>query len=187
MPEDYKQIIKKAEPEMERAFVFLEQELAKIHTARVSPAIIENIKVPFFGQEFILKQLGSISVQSPRELVVHPWDQSYLEPIASAISKSGISGQTAVDKQQVKIIFPPLSEEYRKDITKKVHEMAEKIHQTIRKIRERSWAEIQRKQRAGEVREDDKYRAKDELQALIDKYQEKIKELIERKEKELKE
>ncbi len=186
MSEDYKQIIKKVEPEMEKAFRFLEQELSKIHPFGSLAVLIENIKVPFFGQEFLLKQLGSISVQGSRELVVYPWDKSYCEAIAFAISKSGISCQAVVDKQVVKVTFPPLSEESRKDIIRKVHELAEKTRQTIRKFRERAWDEIQTKQRAGQIREDDKFRAKDELQKLIDKYNEKIKELVEKKDNEIK-
>jgi ribosome recycling factor len=184
---DYKEIINKIKPEMEKSIAFLEKELSKIRTSRASPVLIENIEINCFGKTFPLKQLGSILTTGPRQLTFYPWDQSYLEPVEKALREAGISGTPIIEGKTIKINFPPLSEEYREDLTKKVHNLAEAIKQTIRRWREKAWDEIQDKTREGKIREDDKYRAKDQLQDLIEEYYEKIEKIIERKEKEIRE
>lgn len=182
---DHKDIIKKIEPEMERSLRFLEEELQKIRSSRVLPSLIEDIEVECFGQRFPLKQLAAVSLGSePRQLVVQPWDASYLEAIEKALSKN-TSGSALVQEGVIRVSFPPLSEEYRQDLVKKINQLAEAVRQTIRKWREKGWAEVQEKERAGEIREDDKFRAKDELQELVQKYNEKIEEKIEQKKKEI--
>ena len=82
---DYKEIIKKIEPEMAKSINYLEKELQKLHVSRVSPALIENLEVECFGQKFLLKRLAAISVGEKRELIVQPWDKSYLKSIEKAI------------------------------------------------------------------------------------------------------
>src|SRR3989338_2808184 len=185
MTQDYKQLISQVRPEMYKAFHFLEEELLKIRSSRVLPSLIDKIRVDLFGQSFELQQLGNITVGDARQLVMQPWDQSYLEAIAAAIQKSGISGSPVVDGQLIRVNFPALSAEYRQDMVRKANELAEQVKQTIRKWREKVWNEVQDKTRASEIREDDKFKAKDELQKLIDDYNEKISKLIAAKEKEL--
>ena len=182
---DYKDIIKKVKPEMEKSLQFLERELQKIRTSRVSPSLIEDIEVECFGQKFPLKQLAAISVGESRELIIQPWDKSYIESIEKALSKSGPSGSAVVDKDIIRLSFPALSEDYRKDLIKKVCDLGEAVRQTVRKWREKAWDEIQDKTREGEIREDDKFRAKKELQDLIDEYNDKIEKLVEAKKEEI--
>lgn len=182
---DYKEIIKKIEPEMAKSINYLEKELQKLHVSRVSPALIENLEVECFGQKFLLKRLAAISVGEKRELIVQPWDKSYLKSIEKAILKGGTSGSPVVEKDIIRISFPPLSEEYRKDLIKKIHNLKEAVRQRVRKWREKAWDEIQEKTREGKIREDDKYKAKDELQKLIEDYYKKIEERVEAKEKEI--
>ncbi len=182
---DYKEIIKKIEPELEKAVDFFEKELLKIRTGKVSPSLFEDIIVECFGQKFPLKQLSAISAPGPREIVIQPWDKSYIEPIEKALLKSSISVNPIVDKDVIRISLPPLSEEYRKELARLVSEKQEEARRTIRRWREEAWKEIQEGFRKGEIREDDKFRAKDELQELIDKYNEKIEKMGERKKEEL--
>ncbi len=183
---EYKEIIKKVISEMDKSFAFLEVELQKIRTSRVSPSLIENIEVDCFGQKFPLKQLAAISLGAEaRQLIIQPWDKSYFESIEKALFRSGSSGSPAVDKDVIRVSFPSLSEDYRKDLLKKIQDLAEAVRQTIRKWREEAWDEIQDKTREGQIREDDKFRGKDELQDLIDEYNKKIEERIERKKREI--
>jgi ribosome recycling factor len=181
----YQEIIKKIKPECEKVISFLEKELQTIRTSRVSPALIENVEIEYFGQKFRLKQLAAISVSGPREITLSPWDNSYFEPILKTLEKKSLGGSLSVEKNVIKIIFPPLSEEFRKDLLRVLSEKKEQARQKIRKLREEAWGKIQTAFREGKLSEDDKYKGKDELQDLVDEYNEKIDEMCEKKEKEI--
>jgi len=181
----HKEIINKIKPEMDRAIVFLERELTKIRTGRASVSLVEDLIVECFGQKFPLKQLAAISSPEPKQIVIQPWDKSYIEPIEKAISKSSLGVSAIVDKDIVRVNLPPLSDEYRKTLSRVLSEKQEETKKTIRHWRGEAWEEIQEKTKEGEIREDDKFRAKDELQKLIDDYNKKIDEMGERKKKEI--
>ena len=181
----YKEIINRIKPEMDKVINFLEKELQKIRTSRVSPSLVEDIVVDCFGQKFPLKQLATISVSGPREIVIQPWDKSYLESIEKAISQSSTIASAVVDKEVVRLTFPSLTEEYRKNLARFISEKQEEARKTIRHWREDAWKEIQQKQRDGEIPEDDKFRGKDELQDLVDEHNKKIEEMGERKKEEI--
>ncbi len=181
----YKDCIDKVKPEFEKAFKFLEQEMAKIRTSRASPALVEDIEVNCFGSKFSLKQLGAISTPQLNQLVIQPWDTSYLEPIEKAISQSGLGMSSAVDKNVIRLNLPLLTEEYRQQLTKTLNEKAEQAKQTIRHWREHAWNEIQDGFKQKQISEDDKFRGKDELQKVVDEYNQRIKDLVERKKKEI--
>jgi ribosome recycling factor len=182
---NYKDIINKIRPELDKVIGFLEREVAKIRTGRASPSLVEDIVCECFGQKFPLKQLAAISIPEPKQILLQPWDKSYIEGIVSALEKSGISSNPVVDKDLIRINLPPLSEEYRKNLIRFLSEKKEEAKRTIRRWREEAWDEIQEKFREGKIREDDKFRAKDELQDLIDEYNEKIEEIGERKKREI--
>lgn len=184
---DYKKIINLIKPELDKAIHFLERELAKIRTGRASPGLVEDIICECFGQKFPLKQLAAISCPEARQILIQPWDKSYLEGIVKALSETGIGANPIVDREVIRINLPPLSEEYRKDLTRLISQKQEEARKTIRRWREEAWAKIQEGYREGKIREDDKYRGKDELQKLIDEYNEKIEEIGERKKKEIRE
>jgi len=181
----HQEIIEKIKPELDKVINFLEQELTKIRIGRVSISLVEDIKVECFGQKFSLKELGAISCPESRQILIQPWDNSYLEPILKAISQSNLGMAPIADKNSIRISLPPLSEEYRKDLLRILSGKMEGTRKTIRHWRQVAWDEIQEGFRVGEIREDDKYRGKDELQELVDEYNEKVKELIEKKKKEI--
>lgn len=181
----YKEFIDKIKPEFEKAFKFLEGEIAKIRTSRASPALVEDIQVDCFGSKFALKQLAAISSPQSNQLIIQPWDSSYIEPIEKSILQSGLGMSSAVDKNIIRLSLPLLTEEYRKSLMKVMGEKAEQARQTIRHQREDAWNKIQAAQKEKKISEDDKFRGKDALQKLIDEYNKKINDLIERKEKEL--
>jgi ribosome recycling factor len=181
----YKEFIDKVKPEFEKSFRFLEGELAKIRTSRASPALVEDIEVNAFNQKFTIKQLGAISTPQTNQIAIQPWDTSYIEPIEKAISQSGLGMSCVVDKDLIRLNLPMLTEEYRLSLNKILNEKAEQTKQTIRRQREDCWNKIQAAQKAKELSEDDKFRGKDELQKVVDDYQEKIKNLVEKKKNEL--
>ncbi len=182
---NYKDIITKIKPELEKVMNFLEGEVAKIRTSRATPSLVEDIIVECFGQRFPLKQLAAISIPEPKQILIQPWDKSYIESICSALTKTGIGANPIVDKDIIRIILPPLTEEYRKNLLRFLSEKKEQARQTVRRWRDEAWNEIQKKFREGSIREDDKFRAKNELQELIDEYNEKIEQIGDKKKKEI--
>ncbi len=181
----YQEIIKKIKPELEKTINFLEKELQGIRSSRASPSLVEDIEVECFGQKFPLKQLAAISITSPREILIQPWDSSYIEGIVKALEKKPLGFSIAVEKNSVRINLPSLSQEFRESLLKIVSQKREQARQTVRRWREEAWGEIQEKFREGKISEDHKYKAKNELQKMIDEYNEKIDEMAERKKKEI--
>ncbi len=183
--EDYKTIIQKIKPEMDKVIAFLEKEFGKIRTGRATPSLVEDVVADCFGQKFPIKQLAAISVPEPKQILIQPWDKSYLEGIVHALEKTGVGANPIVDKDAIRINLPALNEEYRKNLARMISEKEEQSRQTIRKWREEAWEEIQEKTKQGEIREDDKFRAKEELQKLVDEYNKKVGESGERKKQEI--
>ena len=182
--EEYKKIIQKIKPECDKAVNFLNSEMGKIRTGRATPALVEDIVVDCFGQKFPLKQLAAISIPEARQISIQPWDNSYIPGIVSALERTGIGSNPIVDQNLIRINLPSITADYRQQLLRLVSEKQEETRKTIRKWREEAWSEIQTGFRDGLIREDDKFRAKDELQELVDDYNEKIEEIGEKKKKE---
>ncbi len=177
----YKEFIENVKPEFEKAFKFLEGELAKIRTSRASPSLVEDIQVKYLNDTFTVKQLAAISSPEPSAIVIQPWDSSYIESIEKAILASGLGMSSAVDKNLIRLKLPLLTEEYRHSLVKILNEKSEQTRQTMRHWREDAWGKIQHAQKEKNISEDDKFRGKEELQKLIDEYASKIKNLIDKK------
>ncbi|MBI4101652.1 MAG: ribosome recycling factor, partial [Candidatus Nealsonbacteria bacterium] len=183
--ETYKEFIDKIKPEFDKTVAFLEKELLVVRTGRATPALVENVVVECFGQVFPLKQLAAISVPEPKQILIQPWDKSYFDGIIAALKKTGIGANPIADQDTIRINLPPLTEEYRKSLVHLISEKQEDARRVMRKWRDEAWSQIQVQQREGKIREDDKFKAKEELQDLIDDYSEKIEAIGERKRKEI--
>ena len=181
----YQEIIDKIKPELEKVITFLDRELSKIRLSGASISLIEDIEVDCFGQKMPLKQLGAISLPEPRQILIQPWDKSYIESIEKALNRASIGISPVVDKEVVRINLPPLNEESRNNLVKVISEKKENARQTVRHWREEAWKEIQDRFKEGEISEDDKYKGKDKLQELIDQYNKKIDEKADKKKKEV--
>jgi ribosome recycling factor len=183
----YKEILNKTKPEMEKVISFLERELSKVRTGRATPSLVEDVVVNCFDQNFPLKQLAAISTPEPKQILIQPWDKSYILGIVSALEKTGIGANPIVDKDNIRINLPALNQEYRNSLAHLISEKQEEARKTIRHWREHAWSQIQAKTKEGEIREDDKFRAKDELQKMTDDFNKKIEEIGEKKKKEINE
>ena len=181
----FKEFIDKVKPEFDKSFRFLQAEMDKLRTSRATPSLVEDVQVNCFGSTFALNQLASISCPEPNQIVISPWDTSYIEPIEKAILQSGLGMSAMVEKNLIRLSLPLLTEEYRKNLLKILNEKAEQARQTMRHWRDDTWTKVQAAQREKKLTEDDKFHGKEGLQKLIDDYAKKIKELIGRKEKEL--
>ena len=181
----YQEVLNKVKPEMEKALGFFQSELGKIRTGQASPSLVEDVKVNVFGEMMPLKQLAGISCPERRQILIEPWDQSYVGPIEKALQQSSLGTSPVVEGKTIRVHLPQLNQEYREQLAKILGEKAEETRKAIRKKREETWEEVQGKAKQGEIREDDKFRAKDELQKLVDMYSAKIDELIARKKQEI--
>jgi len=132
----HKEIIQKIKPELDKVVSFYERELARIRTSRANPSLVEDVVVECFDQRFPLKQLAAISVPEPRQILIQPWDKSYLMGIVQALEKTGVGASPIVDKEVIRVNLPSLTEEYRKSLVKLISEKEEQARRTIRKWRE---------------------------------------------------
>jgi len=182
----YQDIIKDLEPELKKVIVFLTNEFKKIRTERVSPSLVEDVKVDYFGKTFALRELAAITTSQSRELIIKPWDKSYIEDIMNALSRGSIKISPSVDGDVIRIKLPPLSEEFRKDLIHLVSQTQEQAKQTIRKWRNDSWAKIRDAEREKKMSEDDKFKGKKRLEEMVKDFTEQVEKMAESKTKELK-
>ena len=182
---NYKELIDDLKDKISKELSFFEEEIKKIRTERVTPDLIEGLQVEMFGQTFSIKQLGIVSIVGPRELFLNLWDPSYIDPVMESIQKSNLSATLIKDQKGIKISFPPLSEEFKKNLLKLISQKKEILRKKIRNLKEKIWNKIRDAEKEKSLSEDEKFRAKKEIQEVLDDYQKKIEELIEKKEKEI--
>ncbi len=178
-------ILKEADDKMKKSVVATGHELATVRTGRASGAIIEHLKVDYYGTKTPLNQMASITVPEPQLLVVQPWDKTALEAVEKAIMQSDLGLSPSNDGNLIRVPFPPLSEERRKDLVRHVKKLAEHGRVSVRNIRRDANERVKRLEKEHEVAEDDGKRAHDECQALTDKHIVKIDALVEAKEQEI--
>ncbi len=179
----FKEIIEETEPKLKNILSDLGQELAKIRTHRPSTELIEDLKVDCFGKKVPLKSLGMISLGQEKEIMIKPWDPSYLESIEKAIYNSSLDLTPITGEDVIRIPFPSLTEERREKYIKIISGQTEEARQRMRDVRNSSKKKIEKEFSKGEMGEDDKYRGFDKLQKKFEEYLEKIEEMKKKKEK----
>jgi ribosome recycling factor len=166
---------------------WLENEFSTIRTGRATPAILDSVMVDSYGSKVPIKQIGNINVEDAKTLRVTPWDAGQIRDIEKAISSAELGLSVAVDEKGVRAIFPELTSERRESLIKVSKEKLEKAKISLRQERDEIWNDIQKKQKDGELSEDEKFKLKDEMQKLIDEKVKGMTEMTDRKEKEIKE
>ena len=163
----------------------LRVEFAKLRTGRANIAMIEDLKVDYYGTNVAINTLGSITVPEPRQLVVQPWDKNALAPMEKAIRDSALGLNPTNEGDKLRITVPELTGERRAELTKVSGKLAEEARIHMRNIREEHLKEIKKDEEAGKISEDERFRLQEKLQQQIGEYNKKIKELAEAKEKEI--
>ena len=177
--------LKDAEHKMQRALEVSRDELATIRTGRASPAILNRIVVEYYGTQTPLNQLASMSVPEPRLLMLQPFDPGSIPAIERAIMQSDLGITPGNDGRVIRLTFPQLTEERRKELIRVVKERAEEGRVAVRNVRRHIKEELERLQKDGEISEDDLVRSEKELQHLTDRFVAEIDEALSHKEKEL--
>lgn len=177
--------MKDAAHKMEQAVGHLKDELSGIRTGRATPAVLSRVTVDYYGTPVPLNQLASTSVPEPRLLQIQPFDKNAISTIEKAIQSSDLGITPSNDGNVIRLAFPPLTEERRKELVKQVHARAEESRVAVRNVRRHAKDEMEKLERAGSISEDGLVRAEKELQKLTDRYVAGIDEVQGHKEQEL--
>jgi ribosome recycling factor len=180
-----KEVEAHAKSRMEKSVTDLQHEMSSIRTGRASVSILDNIRIDYYGTPTPLNQVANLHVPEPSLITVQPWDASQIGPIEKAIRSSDLGLNPANDGKVIRIPIPPLTEERRKDLVKRLHQMAEHHRVAIRNIRRDANEHVKKLLKDKKVTEDDEKRALDELQKMTDSHTEKLDSAARTKEKEL--
>lgn len=179
------EVLSLASNKMEKTIEAVKKELATIRTGRATPALIENIKVDYYGTPTPLKQIATITAPEARLLVIQPWDNGTLSSISKAILKSDLGLNPTSDKNIIRLTIPLLSEERRKELVKAVHKRTEDGRVALRNVRRDAMEELRTLERDKEISQDEQKRAQDRLQELTDSFIARVGKVAEEKEAEL--
>ena len=177
--------LKDADHKMEQALVHLREDLASIRTGRASAAVLARVMVEYYGTPVPLNQLASVNVPEPRLLVIQPFDKNSIAQVEKAIQQSDLGITPSNDGQVIRLAFPPLTEERRKELVKQVHHRAEEGRVAVRNVRRHAKDDMEKLERDHDISEDDLSRGEKELQKLTDRYVGEIDETQRHKESEL--
>lgn len=180
-----KTVLKKAEERMNRRIDHLNSEFAAIRAGRANPAVLDKVVVDYYGAPTPVNQLAAVSVTEARTLMVQPWDASVLTQIERAIQMSDIGINPQNDGKALRMVFPPLTEERRKDLVKDIKELAEETKVGVRNVRRDTVDKFKTMKKNGEITEDDLKQAEKKTQELTDKFVKEIDTLTEKKQKEI--
>lgn len=183
--EDLQLILDDASEHMDKSIEHLRHELMAIRAGRATPAMLENVKVDYYGSITPLNQMASVNAPQPDLLIVQPWDKSALGEIEKAIQASNLGLNPSNDGQMIRLPVPPLSEERRRDLVKAAKALGEETKISIRNVRRSAKDDIKKTQEEEKLQEDMRYEAEEELQAMTDKHTERVDTLLNHKENEI--
>ena len=170
---------------MEKSIEALKRDLGKVRTGRASLSLLDDIRGDYYGTPTLLNQVGTLAVPEPRLITIQPWEKNLIPEIEKAILKADLGLNPTSDGQLIRLIFPPLTEERRKDMVKQVKRMGEDAKIGVRNSRRDANDTLKKMLKDKDISEDDHKRGEKEVQELTDQYVSKIDEIIEGKEKEL--
>ena len=170
---------------MEKSIGAYNEKLSEIRAGRANPAILNKVRIDYYGTQTPINQVAGISVPEARLIVIQPWDVSILKDIEKAILASDIGINPNNDGKVIRLAFPELNEERRKELVKEIKKIAEEAKVAIRAIRRDGIDEAKSKQKNSEITEDELKNAENEIQKITDKYIEEIDKILANKETEI--
>lgn len=173
------------ENKMKKTCEALTAQLATIRAGRANAAVLDQIQVDYYGVPTPIQQVASVGSPDPRSLLITPWDKSVLKPIEKAILVSDLGINPQNDGHSIRLVFPPLTEERRRDLARLTRKYAEEAKVAIRNIRRDAVEKFKKQQKASEITEDDYKIAEKDIQKLTDDFIKELDKIAERKEKEL--
>ncbi len=177
--------MKNAESKMDKAISVLKADLAAIRAGRANPAILDKVTVEYYGVPTPIQQVGTVAVPEPRTITIQPWDASILGEIEKAILKSDVGITPSNDGKTIRLNFPPLTEERRKELVKGISKRGEECKVAVRNVRRDALEGFKKQKKDGEITEDDLKNLETQIQKLTDKFVGIIDSVISDKEKEI--
>jgi ribosome recycling factor len=179
------EIVAECDEHMRKAVVHLQEEFATVRTGRATPAMVEKIRVDYYGSEVPLQQLAGFSVPEPRVLVISPFDKGALKSIEKAIQTSDLGIAPSNDGQVIRLTFPQLTEERRKELVKMVKHRAEEGRVAVRNVRRHAKQQFESLEKDGGISRDELERVEKDLQKATDRVIAEVDEMLAHKEQEL--
>ena len=173
------------EGKMEKSLEVLQEEYSSIRAGRANPHVLDKIKVDYYGTPTPIQQVGNLSVPEARMIVIQPWEKSLLKAIEKAILTSDLGINPTNDGQVIRLVFPELTEERRKDLAKDVKKKGDATKVAVRNIRRDANEAFKKMEKAGEISEDEQKTAEEKIQMMTDKMIVKIDAAIDAKTKEI--
>ena len=173
------------ESKMKKTASVLTEQYDSVRAGKANPAVLDRVTVDYYGSPTPIQQIAAIASPDPRQLVITPWDGTALKPIERAIQESDLGINPQNDGKSIRMNFPKLTEERRKELVKQIHKYSEPGKVAIRNIRRDAMEAFKKKQKASEITEDDLKVAEKDLQKLTDDMCKEVDALLEKKEKEL--
>jgi ribosome recycling factor len=180
-----KEIIASAEERMKKSIAALTTEYAAIRAGRANPAVLDKVKVDYYGAPTSVTQLAAVAVSEARVLTIQPWDVSVCHAIEKAIQTSDIGINPQSDGKIIRLTFPPLNEERRRELAKEISKMAEECKVAVRNIRREAMDKLKAMKKNSELTEDDLKSAEKKTQDITDKFCKEIDSISEKKHKEI--
>jgi ribosome recycling factor len=170
---------------MGKTIDYLTEEFSNIRAGRANPAILNKVEVDYYGMNTPVNQVGTISVPEARQIQIVPWDKGMLSVIEKAINKADIGINPMNDGSSIRLIFPELNEQRRKDLAKEIKSLGEETKVAIRNVRREAMDMVKNMQKSNEVTEDELETIEEKIQKITDKYIQNTDKAVENKEKEI--
>lgn len=174
-------MIENIENEMNKTIENLQEKFSEVRAGRANPAILNKVQIEYYGTPTPINQVASISVPEARLILIQPWDKSLLSQIEKAINIADIGINPMNDGQVIRLAFPELTEDRRKDLSKEIKKMSEESKVAIRNIRRDMMDEVKSKLKSNEISEDEERAEEDKIQKITDKFIDKIDEITDKK------
>lgn len=178
-------VFNKTKEKMNKCLDVLERDYKAVRAGRANPAVLDRITVDYYGTPTPINQVAAISVPEPRMLMIQPWDASITKEIEKAINTSEIGINPNSDGKVIRLVFPPLTEERRKDLVKDISKRGEEAKVAIRNVRREAMDDIKKLKKNNEITEDDLKDGEKELQDITDDFVKQVEEMEKKKEKEI--
>lgn len=178
-------IMLETEEGMEKAIKSLETAFSSVRTGRANAMILEKVKVEYYGVPTPVTQMAAVKTPDAHMLVIEPWDKGTLGAIEHAIMESNLGVTPNNDGTCIRLPFPSLTEERRKELVKQCRKYAEEARVAVRNSRREGNSQVEKEKKAGDISEDDQRRAEESIQKLTDRYVKKVDEVLQKKEEEL--
>lgn len=180
-----KDVLDTAKEKMAKTCAVYEREMQSIRAGRANPQLLDRIMVDYYGTPTPINQIGNISSPEPRLLVISPWEAKMIPQVEKAIQKSDLGLNPSNDGKIIRLVFPELNEERRRDLTKVASKSAEEAKVAVRSIRRDAIEQIKKMKKNSEITEDDQHKAEEDMQKITDKAIKDVDAIYAAKEKEI--